>query len=502
MRLLTGSEIAVIDAGANREYGIPTMLLMENAGSAVARAALEMTNGANKAEIVIFAGGGNNGGDAFVAARHLHNVGANVRLFLLSTPEKLKGDARLNWDIVKALQIRTQVVKEEHDVRMAKVALLNCNLIIDGIFGTGFHGTATGLVSEIISVINNSDIQVLAVDIPSAVDATTGQVEGEAVKAKHTVTFGWPKCGLVLPPGVYHAGELTVCDIGLPKELLANINSDIEYIDAGFCRHWLPQRSPESHKGNYGHALIVGGSGNMFGAPVLAVGGALRSGAGLVTAAVPKPAATALASLYPEAMNCPQSDAINRLGGKTIVLGMGLGRTDAAQALVRQILAKLDRTAVVDADALWHFVNLKRNDMAKVPLILTPHAGEMARLMQISVEDVQKDRLSIAKAAAKHYDAIVVLKGAGTIVACPDGKLFINSTGNAGMATGGSGDVLAGIIGGLLAQNLPPAVAAAIAVYVHGLAGDQAAAVLSQEGMIARDILYYLPKALAELHYL
>jgi len=514
MRLLTGEEMRRLDRIAMKDYAIPGMVLMENAGAALAGKAVELLDHkAHGKRVAVFAGSGNNGGDGLVAARHLYNAGADVRIFLLGEKEKLMGDAALNWEIDEKMGLRQQYILAEEDASILKVALLNSHLIIDAIYGTGFHGEVQGAVAQVIQLINESGQPVLAADIPSGVYADNGKIGGVAVKATATLSFGWGKPGLFLAPGSDYAGCVTVADISLPRDLIADLDKRMEYLDSAFCKPWLKPRQKDSHKGDYGHVLIVGGSRRMPGAPILAARGAMAAGAGLVTVAAPKETLQAMAISLPEAMGLPlptddegnileeaADKVLSFAEKKVIVLGMGLGKAATTRQFVYNILPHVPVSAVVDADGLSALAKAPKpqEDWAK-PLIFTPHPGEMAQLMSSEAKRVQENRLHMVEEAARMYRGIMLLKGAATLIS--DGKkyLYINGSGNPGMSTGGSGDVLSGIIGALLAQGMPPVVASGVGAWLHGAAGDKAALALGESSMTAMDIVRFFPQVLKEV---
>ena len=517
MRLVLGKEITQIDQLAMEEYGITGLQLMENAGRAGAEAAMAMMTELqldHKRDIAIFAGGGNNGGDGFVIARHLHNQGYRVRIFLLTKPEHLKGDALHNWQIVEKLKIPYTVIETLHHVKLAKVSLFHSVLILDALFGTGFHGQPNELATEVIQAINSSYKPVLAIDLPSGVNANTGEVAGAAVKATKTITFGWAKYGTRVLPAKALVGELQVVDITLPKALLTKVSSNLTELSCQEIKAWLPQRQLDSHKGSFGHVLVVGGSENMYGAPILASGGAIKSGAGLVTLASGEGVAIPLAARLPEVMNLPLTVAGGTLAlknlaklatmarDKVLVLGMGAGRTAEVQELLHKLMQVETKGMVIDADGLFTLAKMPLSFAASsYPVVLTPHPKEMALLLDCSTKEVQENRLEAAEQAAAKFGAIVVLKGAGTLIAVPEkneqkAAVYLNPTGNPGLATGGTGDVLAGIIGGFLAQGCDGASAAALGVYLHGLSGDLAKEELGEHGLTATDVLSYLPMAI------
>ena len=512
MRLLTGEEMRQADAIAIMEYGIPGVVLMENAGRALAFAADAMLAASGGHKVTVITGGGNNGGDGFVAARHLHNMGHTVRLFLLVPPEKLKGDALLNWQIIEKMGMEAQVLTDERRLNVLKLVLGQSDLLIDAILGTGLKENVRGLAAPLIQTINESRCPVLAADIPSGLCADRGIPLGLAVEADKTITFAHAKLGLFLPDAARFTGQVEVADISMPADIVNRLGCRRELLDADFCRLWLAPREKQSHKGNFGHLLMVAGSPTMPGAAIMAGLGALQMGVGLFSAAIPSAIRNAFAARLPEAMflQLPQTNAgllaaaaaeqILDFNANAYLIGPGLGRQPETGDLVRRLLAALTRPAVLDADALFAIGQetalLHKNGVLH---IVTPHPGEMARLCGISVAELQRDRLKIATACAAEWQTVVVLKGAGTVVADPDGRIFLNTTGNPGMATGGSGDVLAGMIASLLAQGLPPASAAACAVWMHGRAGDLAAAAKSRLSLLPTDIAAYTPQVHQEL---
>ncbi|ATW25577.1 NAD(P)H-hydrate dehydratase [Candidatus Formimonas warabiya] len=508
MKLATAEEMRLLDQTAINEYGIPGVLLMENAGLAVVHAIKDYFSGPlARKRVMVIAGKGNNGGDGFVVARHLANAGCDVKLFLLCKPEELHGDAALNWKIARKMNIRYQLILTERDLNVVKVALMYTELVVDGIFGTGFQGAAQGTIAKLIELVNEAGKPVISIDLPSGMEADTGRVNGACIKARCTVTFGLPKIGLVLEPGASFVGKMLVADISLPQELVVKQPLRRFLLDQDFCRQLLPVRAIDSHKGSFGHVLVIGGAPGMTGAVTLAATAAVRSGAGLVTAAVPAGLSSVMAMKLTEAMSLslPETGSgtlsLSALGviekaagNKVIVLGPGLSRQQETQDLVRSFLANIPCPVVLDADGLFALSGCQ--DFIKnssYPVVLTPHPGEMARLLGVSSGEIQANRREIVEKAAREWQAVLVLKGAKTVVATPEGNLYVNPTGNPGMATGGSGDVLAGMIGALLAQGMKAEHAAAVAVYLHGAAGDEGARRGSQASLTAGDIIDYLP---------
>lgn len=514
MRVVTAAEMREIDRQAIQEYVIPGIVLMENAGLQVIRIIQRIFPQVANKVFTILVGKGNNGGDGLVIARHLHNLGAQVKVLLMADPEEFQGEALVNLKIWQRLGQPVYQVNQVNGINIVKVALLNTDLVIDALYGTGFRGTVNEKVARVISLVNTSQVTVLAVDIPSGLEADTGKAQGPCIKADHTVTFGLPKLGLVLEPGASIAGTLHVADISLPKDLIENKNISRQLLTKKLLSPWFAPRQPESHKGSYGHVLIVAGSRNMSGAARLTVRGALRSGAGLVTLGVPQSIQPLVAAVLDEAMTrgLPETEAGSLAvtavepvleacaAVNVLALGPGLSTHPETVEFVRNLLPRLKIPVVLDADAL----NALVGDTAiledlQVPVIMTPHPGEMARLLGLTIPEVQEKRLELASKAAQQWQSIVLLKGTKTIIASPAGEICINPTGNPGMATGGSGDVLTGVIAGLLAQGFTSFQAAAAGAYLHGLAGDLAAQELSQVSTLAGDVVNYLPAAFKEV---
>ncbi|MCR4420508.1 MAG: NAD(P)H-hydrate dehydratase [Clostridia bacterium] len=513
MKLVTAEEMGRLDRLSSSEYGIPTLLLMENAGlrvlEVIRRHFSEHLRGRR---VLIFAGKGNNGGDGLVVGRHLLNAGAEVKVFLLARPEEVRGDAAVNLAIYQKMGGKLFPLLEDKDLQRVDVSLLYAELAVDAIYGTGFRGAASGLAARVIEMLSQSRVPVAAVDLPSGLEADTGRVNGPCVSATYTVTFALPKLGLYLYPGAAHVGRVVVADIGIPQALVGAQPLNRELVTEEWVRERLRPRRPWSHKGDYGHVLVVGGSPGLTGAVVMAAEGALRSGAGLVTAAVPAALHSVLEEKTLEVMTLPLpggevlqgSEALAAVEEfsrrcQAVALGPGLGRHPGTQSLVRQLLPRLRCPLVLDADGLnalaGHLGVLRE---VRVPAVLTPHPGEMARLLETSSARVQEDRIGTAERAARDWGVTVVLKGARTVVASPSGATYLIATGNPGMATGGSGDVLTGIISGFLAQGMPAEEAAAAAAHLHGAAGDAALAERGQRALTAGDLLAYLPRVLKQ----
>ncbi len=535
MRLVTAQEMGAMDQKASKEYGIPSVVLMENAGLKVADLVSTLLGNLADRTVVVIAGKGNNGGDGFVVARHLFNRGAEVQIFLAAEAEKIKGDALINLNIWQKMGQKVFQIIKNSDTNLFRLALMKADLVVDALYGTGFTGAVRDQMVSVIEAVNASGKPVVAIDIPSGLEADTGLANGPCIIAKHTVTFALPKLGLVLPTAQKYVGELHVADISIPAAVTAgstkdkgkstilskNRNSTLGENDStmGYrylitdrlVREWWPRRTGTEHKGNFGRVLVIAGSRGMSGAAVMAAQAAARSGAGLVTLGVPAGIHNIAETKLTEVMTFPLSqtdrgtlsiaaleEIMDRAGNSDVLaLGPGLGTGDETAELVKEILLKLKIPCVLDADGLNVLAGKAELFKAVQPdLVLTPHPGEMARLTGRSIEQIQNNRLGVAAAKAAQWGSVVVLKGAGTVVAGPDHTLFINNTGNPGMAAGGSGDVLTGIIAGLLAQGIPALHAAAAGVYLHGLAGDTAAREKGMAGLLAGDLLEQLPAVL------
>ncbi len=506
MKLCTAEEMRRLDRKTIEECGLPGVVLMENAGRGAAVLTREHFGELAGRKVAVLCGRGNNGGDGFVMARIFHGWGALVRVFLLGQREQVRGDARINLEV--ALKMGLELVEIDQDERLDRLDLAGVELVVDAILGTGLNSEVRGLYRSVIENLNRSNLPVVAVDIPSGLDSDSGRILGAAVRADLTVTFGLPKIGLMLPPGEGLVGRLKVVDIGIPPHVLAEAAPDRELVLEETLAGLLAHRANDGHKGRYGHVLVVAGSTGKTGAAALASLAAARTGAGLVTLAGPASLNPVLEAKVTEVMTepLPESDpgyldeeALNRVlelaGGKS-VLALGPGITDrkGSRRLVRALVEQAELPMVIDADGLNSLAAetavLKK---ARREIVLTPHPGEMARLTGLTTEQIQADRLGAASSFAAEHGVIVVLKGYRTVIAAPDGRLFLNTTGGPHMASGGMGDVLTGMVAGLIAQGLTPLDAARLGVFVHGLAADKAAAAKGPVGILASDLLAWLP---------
>ena len=509
MKLVTAAEMRELDRRAIEEVGIPSLVLMENAGRTtyqVLRREFPDLDG----EVAVLAGRGNNGGDGFVVARYLAQAGLPVAVLLLGQKDQVKGDARVNLNILAHQGLEVMEVLDESQLNPVLHRLAKADLIVDALLGTGLDKPVQGLLAVLIDKVNHLRPPVLAVDIPSGLSADTGEVLGAAIQAEVTVTYGWPKVGQVVPPGRDYVGRLWQVDLGIPPDLARE--APLELAEARELRHLVPSRPFASHKGTFGHLLVLAGSEGKTGAAALTSLGALRAGAGLVTLGVAESLNDILEVKLTEAMTLPlpQAEGARALGLKALepiltfaagcsalALGPGVGTHPETQELVRRLVRQLDRPMVVDADG----VNAISADPACLqgltgPRILTPHPGEMARLLGVTVAAVQSRRLEVARETARQYGAFVILKGAQTLVAAPDGRLSLNPTGNPALASGGTGDVLTGLIGGFLAQRLSHWDAARLGVYLHGLAADHFAAQHGPRSLVAGDLLDRFPEVM------
>ncbi|MHB9058326.1 MAG: NAD(P)H-hydrate dehydratase [Bacillota bacterium] len=523
MKLATAAEMRGLDRMARDRYGIPGLLLMENAGRAIAREvmALLVENGAPDRPLVsIWVGKGNNGGDGLCAARHLLELGTDVRVTLFAEAGAVRGDAAVNLDIARRLGID---VAERPDGPTGAdcLALARSDVIVDALLGTGFSGPLRGFVAAAVVAINESRRPVVSVDVPSGLDADTGRGD-PAVRATVTVTLGLPKRGLAVPPGLERVGRLIVAPISMPPALLEGAAVRGTWIESGEAAEAFPERSRAAHKGDFGHLLVVAGARGYTGAPVLAAMGAVRTGAGLVTLTVPRGIWPVVGRRLREVMVQPVTAEAERFGPESldevltfaerataVALGPGLGRDPATTAFVRALLNRLPPAMpmVIDADGLNALAGAPAETLSTLArrgsvTVLTPHPGEMAQLMGTAVEEVQGDRFATATAAAARLGTVVLLKGAGTVIAAPDGSYGVNSTGNPGLASGGTGDVLTGVIGALLAQGRATVLAASAGAYVHGRAADRLAGRRGQAGLAAGDLPPEVPAVIKELRSL
>ncbi len=514
MVILTADQMRRIDERSGRDHGVPADLLMDNAGREIASSLLRRHADLPSRRVLILCGRGNNGGDGITAARHLRRHGVEARTVLLGRGTDLKGAAATAMARARSEGIAVEEIADDDGWAAVRRWLPENDLIVDALLGTGSRGAASGRLREAIEAINGAGCEVVSVDIPSGLSGGEAKVPGPCVEADRTIALAGLKIALVFPPAARFAGEVEVVDIGIPAAAVEAERVDLHWVDASLAASLVPPRDPSSHKGLYGHVLIVAGSRGKSGAAVLMARACLRSGAGLVTVASPQSAQPLVAAGVPEAMTEPVAEtpsgtlapaAVPRLldllsERDVLAAGPGLGTDpDAAEAL-RALLDGARKPMVLDADAL----NIMSEGSARrkppaAPTVLTPHPGEAGRLLRTSSAEIQSDRLSAARRLARESLCTVLLKGHRSLAADPSGQVRVNPTGNAGMATGGSGDVLTGIVAAWLAQRLDPFDAAALSAYVHGLAGDMAARELGPISLTAGDIVEYLPRAYCAL---
>jgi NAD(P)H-hydrate epimerase len=505
MKIVSANEMRAIDRATSERFGVPSLTLMENAGAAVADYVLSRYSSAVR--IVVFCGKGNNGGDGFVAARRLHDQGMMVQVILLADPGDLRGDAAVMFGKLPEPAIAVHSGEELKSERVR--ASLHADLYLDAVLGTGFKPPVSGLYADAIAMMNASQAPVIAVDIPSGADADAmGPQAGTIARADAVVTFTAPRPAHVF--SLLTAGTTYMAGIGSPETAIISA-LQLNVITARDVAPLIGPRPAESNKGNYGHVLVVGGSLGKAGSVAMAGMAALRAGAGLSTVATPNSVLGTVAGFHPELMTEPlpetdagtiSTNALNRIeelakGKSALAIGPGISRDPQTAELVRAMVARLQLSMVVDADGLNAFegCTIELNGKGRT-LVITPHPGEMARLAGCTIAEVQRDRLGMARKFAREHELIVVLKGHRTLVVQPDGEAWVNTTGNPGMATGGTGDILTGMVAGLIAQ-FPGAVLFAVlaAVHLHGLAGDVMCERVGEHSLVATDLLKGLPGA-------
>jgi ADP-dependent NAD(P)H-hydrate dehydratase / NAD(P)H-hydrate epimerase len=513
MIVVTSEQMREMDRLTIQKYGTQSLTLMEHAGAAVVEAIVERFAEPASKGVLIVAGKGNNGGDGFVVGRLLRQQRVPCEIALLAKRNEISSDAAHNLEAY--LTAGGKLV----DIDADRLALLNDSiagkgLLVDAILGTGTKNEIRGIYAEAIRAMNQSGLPIVAIDIPSGLDADKGTPLGACVQAAMTVALAYPKLGQVIHPGLEHVGELVVADIGIEPAAVTEVAPSAVLLTLEGVRPLVPVRKPDSHKGTYGHVVVIAGSRGKTGAAILASRACMRAGAGLTTLAAPRSLNDIFAGALIEVMTEPLRDTAEEeiesltddewrrlLERKTVALfGPGIGVTDCTRNNLRWLLRHLSIPWVIDADGLNNLaLDLDRLRKARTAPILTPHPGEMGRLIGKDAASVNKDRIGVARTFAIEHRCYVVLKGARTVLATPAGKISINPTGNPGMASGGMGDVLAGILTALLAQSLSPEEAMKLAVYLHGFVADRIAAERGMLGMIASDIIDGLPAGLHSL---
>lgn len=515
MKVATTQQMQNLDRRTIHECGIAGIVLMESAGRGTTRVMASFFPRLSSMRVAVLCGRGNNGGDGFVIARCLMARGTTVRAYLLSEKDRVRGDAKTNLEIFIHSGGTVQEIPDSESFGALRQEIVSHDLFVDAIFGTGLNSEVSGFYAELIDCLNRSGRPIVAVDIPSGLDANTGKPLGPCITATVTATFGLPKLGQVIYPGLTHVGKLEVIDIGIPSGLVEEEGIKNHVIEKDEIRKILDcPRSPESHKGDYGHLLAIAGSVGKTGAAAMACESAMRVGAGLVTLGIPESLNAIMETKLTETMTHPLPEAeslsfsldafdpiLSLAKGKNVlVLGPGISTTSETMALVRKVVRSLSLPMVIDADGITALSNERETlRHVKAPVILTPHPGEMARLMEMSPRQVQENRIDVARKAATDFGCHVILKGARTVISTPAGEVFINPTGNPGMASGGMGDVLTGMLGGFICQGSDLTDAARAATYLHGLAGDRAVSRKGIRSLIATDLIEEIPALLKDL---
>jgi len=514
MRVLNVSQMREADRRTIEEIGIPSLVLMENAGRQVVAAMEATCTDLPASHVAVLCGRGNNGGDGFVVARTLAQRNVDTSVFVIGSLADVRGDARVNLQILGRLGLTVVEIADPQSWELHFSEISQCDYIVDALFGTGLSKPLAGMLETVVADVNSSGIPVIAVDLPSGLSGDTPELMGDAIDATTTVTLGAPKPPLVLPPAETLAGNVVIADIGIPQEVIDAVDGPyLALLTRQEMRALIEPRTPDSHKGDYGHVLVVAGSVGKSGAAHLAAMGALRAGAGLVSVATPQACLPIVAAMAPEYMTIglPQTadgaidvsaaDRVLEAAGDVIALGPGLGTAPETRAFVHAIVDRATVPLVIDADALNAFDDAPDRLVGREgrEVIITPHPGEMARLVGMTIDEVQASRVEIARNFAAAHHVYVVLKGHRTLVATPDERVFINTTGNPGMATGGTGDVLTGITAAWLGQVLDAEAACKLAVYLHGMAGDLAEADVGEVSMTAGDLVEHVSDAILEL---
>lgn len=502
MKVTTVEQMRAMDRAAIEEFGVPEQILMENAGIAAATV-IERTVGAAGGRFVVVCGLGNNGGDGLVVARKLHSNGAQVEVLILGAPERFGATSKRNYDM--AISAGIEVIAQASPLQISS-AIDGCTAVIDGLLGTGLTGEVDSRYREAIEAINAAGVTVFSLDIPSGVDGDAGLIHGIAIAADATITFGLPKLGNVLYPGASLGGQLHATHISFPPQLIEREELVVEITDP----LPLPFRRADGHKGTFGDVLCIAGAANYFGAPSLAALSVLKAGGGYSRLAAPKSIVPHVAGLASEVVFIPQDETDEgSLAGSTesrlldlsgivdfVILGPGLSLVDETQQLVRDLTPRIERPLLIDGDgltAISHDLDVVRRRTA--PTVLTPHFGEMATLMGRTVAELREDPVGAVRSLSSDLGAVVVLKGARTMIGVPGGLVTINTSGNSGMGTAGSGDVLTGSIAAMVGSGLDIDEAARTGVFLHGVAGDLAAEFRGEDGLTARDVLEHLPLA-------
>ena len=509
MYLVTAEEMREMDRRTIESFGVPGRVLMENAGLGATRVMQSHFSGLASRKVGVLAGRGNNGGDGFVMARYLAFHGVKVTVFLLSKMKRVTGDAGANLALLAPLGVTVVEIEDSAGLKRKKPAMRRQEIWVDALLGTGLNADVRGYYREAIDLINRLQKPVLSVDVPSGLNADTGQVCGTCIRARVTATFGFAKLGLKVFPGAEHCGNLEVIDIGIPPFIAEAVNPRQFLLTGRALRAGLGDRAKEAHKGTTGHVLVLAGSPGKTGAAAMTAMAALRAGAGLVSLGVPESLNPVVEPQVTEVMTIPLPETDNHrldasamamvrehLDGKScLAIGPGIGTGAGAGRLLFSLLKQARVPLVIDADG----INLLADDAqalkkVRVPVIITPHPGEMARLLHTTPKHIQQDRVGCSRDFARTCGVHVVLKGAATVIAHPDGSVHVNSTGNSGMASGGMGDVLTGLIAGFIGQGHPAERAANLGVYLHGRAADHLFEGRGPFGFLATEVMDRIPE--------
>ena len=509
MKACFASQMREVDRAASENGGIPSIVLMENAAIACVNELKNDFKELRGKRIAVFCGRGNNGGDGFAIARHLNNIGAEVSVYLVCGNE-FKGDAKINFDIIKRMNVNTDVISDTENLSFI---IRSNDIVVDAIYGTGIHGIIDGISYDVIQEINENSSYTMSVDVPSGINSDSGEICGICVKADKTVTFAAYKVGLLMFPAADCVGDVVVADISIPDYIIEGQGIDINVTDGRFVRDNFPRRQNNSHKGDYGKVLVIAGSAGMTGAAYLSSQSAVISGSGLVTLAIPSSLNGAMETKTTEVMTLSVEDIYGHISSDAsetilkmidkvdaVLIGPGLGQSSDALKIIKNVLNASRVPVIVDADGINAVAkNMSILSDCTCPVIFTPHTAEMSRLTGLSTDYIEENRLMVSKEFAEEYGVTLILKGHHTIVTGQDGEQYINITGNPGLATGGSGDVLAGITASVVSRGINETKAAAMAVYIHGMAGDIAAGKYGMESVTASKVMENIPDALRQI---
>lgn len=509
MKACFASEMRAVDKAAEEIGGIPSIVLMENAAAECVKALNEDFLDLKNKRIAVFCGKGNNGGDGFAIARRLYQLGAEVTVYLVCGNE-FKGDAKTNFDIIKKMNVNIDVI---YDTENLNYIIRASDIVIDAIYGTGIHGIVGGISYDVINEINENSKYTLSVDVPSGINSDSGEICGICAKADRTVTFAAYKVGMLLFPAADYVGRVTVADISIPDYIIEGQDIKINITDDELVRDNFPKRENNSQKGDYGKLLVIAGSEGMSGAAYLSSQSAVTAGSGLVTLVVPASINTAMEAKTTEVMTCPVEDISGHISfgaqekilellkkADAVLIGPGLGRSIDAARITEMVLAESKVPVIVDADGINAVAkNMDILRRSTCPVIFTPHTVEMSRLTGLEKDYIEENRIVVSREFADEYGATVILKGHHTIVTAENGNQYISITGNPGLATGGSGDVLAGILASFVARGIDETMSAAMAVYIHGMAGDIAKEKYGIESVTATEIMRGIPYAMRQI---